>query len=157
MPVKYGDTNIKNIRIGQAYVDSIYIGDELCYVDLSDRGQTVNLYNENSPWAINSSCTVSYGAKASDGGNRLTYWFKCKPNTKYTFYCITEGDKFGVFGSTTLYSVPPTTWPNGTVYRNASTPLNGNQYTFTTNATDKMIYLYLAIDVRPTGVFIYES
>lgn len=122
----------------------------------------------NSPWCCNFSISILEGKIASDGSPRATYFFSVKPNTTYRYTATTAGDRFNVYAIKADHSEPPT-------YSNLLYPYNENEgniriidntvasrqspitdYTFTTCPDDKMVYIYFALDTRPTGVRIVE-
>lgn len=109
------------------------------------------------------------GTKATEEfPNRTTYFFACKPNTTYRYTATTAGDRFCIFTLKTLYDDPPAYISSAFPYRetadNVSIIENSNtsqinatkDYTFTTGPDDKMVYIYFALNTRPTGVRIVE-
>lgn len=109
------------------------------------------------------------GTKATEEfPNRTTYFFACKPNTTYRYTATTAGDRFCIFTLKTLHDDPPAyissafpyreTADNVSIIENSNTPqINATtDYTFTTGLDDKMVYIYFALNTRPTGVRIVE-
>ena len=105
---------------------------------------------------------------ATAGDSRATYFFACKPNTTYRYTATTGGDRFCIFALKQLYDYPPTFIANTFPYsvsseniriienRNSAQINNTKDYTFTTGTDDKMVYIYFALNTRPTGVRIVE-
>lgn len=122
----------------------------------------------DSPWCCNFSIAIADGKMASLEGNRTTYFFKVKPNTTYRYTATTPGDRFNVYAIKADHNEPPTFSPSiypynetadnigiidGTV-ANKQNPIT--DYTFTTGPNDMMVYIYSALNTRPTGVRIEE-
>ncbi len=142
----------KNMMLGDRQIERVYRGAEIVWE--SSR----NIFDENSPWAIPASCSVNTGAFNTLGDPKLTFWFSCKPNTTYRITWEQSGDRFCVYGTDTELLSPPSNWDRAsTVYRatTAAYPVSG-YYEFTTNYTNKMIYVYLALNTRPNGVVIKQ-
>lgn len=122
----------------------------------------------DSPWCCSFSCAIQSGQMASADDSRTTYFFECKPNTTYRYTATTGGDRFCIFALKQLYDNPPefaaNTYPysvssgNIRIIENSNTPqINSTtNYTFTTDSEDKMVYIYFALNTRPTGVRIVE-
>lgn len=125
-----------------------------------------------SRWCCNFSCTITSGAFATlaDSSHpRSTYFFACKPNTTYRYTATTGGDRFCVYSIKQLYGYPPKytstgAFPYGVsssdiriIENRNTTQINSTKdYTFTTGQDDKMVYIYFALEKRPTGVRIVE-
>lgn len=124
----------------------------------------------DSPWCCDFSCDRINGmivSEATESMPRATYFFACKPNTTYRYTAETPGDRFCVCTLKTLYDYPPAfiagfpyreTADNVSIIENRNTQqINTTKdYTFTTGADDKMVYIYFALNTRPTGVRIVE-
>lgn len=105
---------------------------------------------------------------ATNDGNRATYFFSVKSNTTYRYTATTAGDRFNVYAIKVNHNEPPTfsksRYPysenesNIRIIENTEasmqTPIT--DCTFTTGPDDKMVYIYLALDTKPTGVRIVE-
>lgn len=101
---------------------------------------------------------------SSNGGERTTYFFKVKPNTTCRYTAITSGDRFAVYALTVEHDTPPSYQSvqipyNDTVVniiKNNNYDASITDYTFTTGADDKMVYIYISLNTKPTGVRIVE-
>ena len=121
-----------------------------------------NLYDPNSPYLMNATCLQGAGAyftfPGSTGGNRETYFFKCKPSTTYKFSCETVGDRFAVFGLDE--EIVPTTNMEAISFDKTfkSNPTTGiaTEYIWTTEDTTKMCAIYWSVSKKPTGIVIEE-
>lgn len=125
----------------------------------------------DSPWCCDFSAVIATGVMASlstESQPRETYFFACKPNTTYRYTATTAGDRFNVYSIKQLFDYPPEFAVNLYPYRVSASDIriieNRNipqvqstkDYTFTTGPDDKMVYVYLALNTRPTGVRIVE-
>lgn len=118
----------------------------------------------NSPWCCNFSISIANGNMASNGGERTTYFFKVKPNTTYRYTAITSGDRFAVYTLTVEHDTPPSYQREQIPYNDTVVNIIKNNnydasitdYTFTTGPNDKMVYIYFALNTKPTGVRIVE-
>lgn len=124
----------------------------------------------DSPWCCSFSITIEDGKCATQDGNRTTYFFKVKPNTTYRYTATTAGDRFAVYAIKNEYDTPPTLVKGGYPYTETQNGIraienrpitntdlhNTTDYTFTTGPDDKMVYIYFALNIRPTGVRIVE-
>lgn len=121
-----------------------------------------NLYNPNSPYLMNAGCIQGsgniYNFPGSKGGNRETYFFKCKPNTTYRLYCETVGDRLGVFGHNV--DITPTIdmeqFRFSTVFKQSPTSGVVNEYTWTTKEDTIWCAIYWSVNKKPTGIIIRE-
>ena len=123
--------------------------------------ETVNLFNPQSNWNINGTIgTTSKNFPYTTSGSRYTYFFKCKPNTKYTVSFKTPGDRLVICG---LYTeVDPTiyTTSNRLTFDHYIEKLTSNiptSLTFTTDVNDKMIGIYYVLSQSPTEMQIEEN
>lgn len=125
----------------------------------------------DSPWCCNFSIAIADGKCATQDGNRTTYFFKVKPNTTYRYTATTAGDRFTVYAIKNEYDTPPTfvksmypyTETQNGIRAIENSPITNTDlhaattdYTFTTGPDDKMVYIYLALEKKPTGVRIVE-
>lgn len=126
----------------------------------------------DNQWLCNFSCAINNGTLATlatPSQPRATYFFACKPNTTYRYTAKTGGDRFCVYVLKQLYDYPPAytntgAFPYGVSSsdmriienRNTAQINTTKNYTFTTGADDKMVYIYFALNTRPTGVRIVE-
>lgn len=124
----------------------------------------------DSPWCCNFSITIADGKCASQEGDRTTYFFKVKPNTTYRYTATTAGDRFTVYAIKNEYDTPPTFVKSVYPYTETQNGIRAienrpitntdlhttTDYTFTTGPDDKMVYIYFALEKKPTGVRIVE-
>ena len=122
----------------------------------------------DSPWCCNFSITILDGKMLTNNEGRTTYFFKVKPNTTYRYTAEIPGDRFNVYAIKTDHNEPPAFYKSTYPYKEAasnirlinSTPAANQSpitdYTFTTGADDKMVYIYFSLNTRPTGVRIVE-
>ena len=126
-----------------------------------------NLFNGyDSEWTLNASIDVANAVWASSGGNRAVFFFNCKPNTTYRYTALTAGDRFGIYALNASHDTPPVfnnnSFPYGAassdihIIENRNAQFTTTDYTFTTSSTDRMVYIYCALDTRPTGIFVRE-
>lgn len=125
----------------------------------------------DSPWCCNFSINIADGKMASlatESQSRKTYFFACQPSTTYRYTATTAGDRFNVYAIKTEHNEPPAfsviKYPYNETADNIRIIDNTNaskqppiaDYIFTTGPDDKMVYIYLALNTRPTGVRIVE-
>lgn len=121
-----------------------------------------NLYDPNSPYKLNSGCIQGtgnyYSFPATKGGNRETYFFKCKPDTKYRLYCETVGDRLGIFGHNKEItpSLDMAQFMFSTVFKGSPTSGIVNEYTWTTKEDTIWCAIYWSVSKKPTGILIEE-
>lgn len=120
-----------------------------------------NLFNENSSWNIDAS--IASGTNLfpyTTGGNRRTYFFLAKPNTKYTFSFKTPGDRFLICEHYSIIN-PLEYTSNNPIYLDRQecniTENIPNSYTFTTTSNTKMIAIYYSLNQLPVDFMIEEN
>ena len=120
----------------------------------------------DSPWLIpagvyiNGNNAGKFGAMAE---NRALYFFNVEPNTTYRYTAETPGDRMYLFSLPNSHDTPPELVPEAYPY-NESPRIIKTTYTqeelssctFTTGSNDRMVYLCIAREIRPTGVRIVE-
>lgn len=125
-----------------------------------------NLFNGyDNEWSINWSIVIASGIWSSIGGDRTTIFFKVKPNTTYRYTSLTAGDRFNVYAIDGTHDIPPVPVSQRTPYGDHVRIIDGTaaaqqqpitDYTFTTSSTDRMVYIYCALTIRPTGIYVRE-
>ena len=124
-----------------------------------------NLYNPSSTWNINASINRNFDPFSlsfpySIGENRYTYFFKCKPSTKYTISVTTAGDRLFIGGLTSIINPLDYTTSNPFTFDSIIYTATENiplTYTFTTGANDKMIGIYYALNTIPQNFMLEEG
>lgn len=106
---------------------------------------------------------MSDGRFGAEAENRALYFFTVKPNTTYRYTAETPGDRMLIYALSNSHDTPPVPEAEKTPYNESvrviKTTYTDSQlldYTFTTGSSDRMIYLCIAREVRPTGVRIIE-
>jgi len=146
--IKVKGNDPKAIMVGDAPAKAIYRGEQLVWA------RNDNLFDINSPWLLERACVVNDGTLGSSGYPRITFFMPCKPNTTYRFECETIGDRFGVYGTNDWFDEPPVNYNKkaDTVYLTKGGGLKSAE--ITTNATNRFIWWYLALQERPTNIVI---
>ena len=117
----------------------------------------------DSPWCIPRGIYLADGRFGKEGENRVLYFFNVKPNTTYRYTAKTPGDRMYIFALSNSHDTPPVPGeeqlPYGEtvrVIKNTYTDSQLLDYTFTTDPNDRMVYMCIAREVKPTGVRIVE-
>lgn len=117
----------------------------------------------DSPWLIPRGVYSDNGKFGAEAEGRALYFFRVKPNTTYRYIAEVPGDRMFIFALSNSHDTPPVPEAEKTPYnervrivKKIYTTEDLSSYTFTTSSTDRMVYMCIAREVRPTGVKIVE-
>lgn len=117
----------------------------------------------DSPWLIPRGVYITNGKFEAEAEGRALYFFNVKPNTTYRYTAEVPGDRMFVYALPHSHDTPPVPIQEQSPYgesvhiiKASYTTEELSSYTFTTSSTDRMVYLCIAREVRPTGVRIVE-
>lgn len=153
-----GNSKIRHIFRNGKRISRITRGNDVIFRD--------NLFNGyDSEWSLNWSITIQSGGWGVRGGTRMTFFFKVKPNTTYRYTSLTAGDRFNIYAIDGTHNIPPVPTSQATPYSSTVHIIEGTpatrqlpitDYTFTTSSTDRMVYIYCALETKPTGIYVRE-
>lgn len=153
-----GNTKIRHIFRNGKRISRITRGNDVIFRD--------NLFNGyDSEWTVNRAVNPQSGLGGTTvGGNTAVFFFRCKANTTYRYTSTTAGDRFSIFALDQSHDRPPVLQLNVAPYsdnirvilKDAPDPTSIRDYTFTTSSTDRMVYIYCALNTRPTGIYVRE-
>lgn len=150
--IKINGKDVLGVSIGDTPASAVYVGNRLVWTASTNP----ELFDINSQWALERACLVASGELGTTGSPRLTFFFPCKPNSTYRISVGTWGDRLGVYSAIADWIEPPSSTPasGNTVHRYGSDVPTNAYYEFTTNSTDNWVWVYFALNSRPTGVSI---
>ena len=117
----------------------------------------------DSEWCLSRGVYAADGRFGAEAENRVLYFFNVKPNTTYRYTAETPEDRLYIFALSNSHDTPPVPVAEQTPYGETVRVIKNNyinsdlsNYTFTTGPNDRMVYMCIAREVKPTGVRIVE-